>query len=855
MVVDVGARIEFFVSHAGRDRPWAEWVAVQLRAGGHVVELDATDWGVGSDFMTRMNAALRACDTLVALWSEAYFAPGSFAQRELEAADLMKARIVPLRLEEVTAPPLWLKLVWADLFGVDEAGARRVLLDAVAGPAGARREAAFPVPVSAPRLPGRLPGVWNVQPRSHSFAGRDELLVALRKLLQAGGRTAVHALHGVGGVGKTALVTEYAHRFAGDYELVWWVNAEQPALIGEQLAGLAVALGVATRETDTPNAVAAAQGYLRGHERWLVVFDNVPTAADIAVLVPQGPGHVIITSRSPVWTGVAVPLPVDVFTRAESVGMLTDLIRGLDGGEADRLAGALGDLPLALAQAAGVLGETGVTVQAYLQALTATADEVLGEGQPADYPISLAASVRLALSRLEDVSVAAGQLARACALLGPEPIPLWMFAHPEVLPAPLSEVAGHPMQVGQCVGLAGRFGLVQAGPDVVVMHRLTQAVIRDTPAPTGDRTAVSRATVDALLVAGKPDDDGSNPMWWPRWGQLLPHVLAAKPATTTNRDLMHLAAHGLWHVSERGDHRTALALIEDLRATWRQRLGDDHEMTIVAAVMVVGVYDATGRYQEALQLAQDTLERSRRVLGEDNQYTLAAANNLGDCLGRLGRYEEALRVAQDSLERLRRVLGEDHQYTIVSAANVADRLADLGRYEEALRLAQDSLERSRRVLGEDHPATLHAASNVATCLGNLGRVEEALRLDQDTLERLRRVLGEDHPDTLRSARSLAQDLRRLARDEEALPLDLDTLQRSRRILGEDHPDTMRSAENLAEDLRRVGRVEEAQRLEDQLAMSGRPGGGGSVPAPRSDGFGQPDAAASGRRRGWWRRRG
>ena len=53
----------------------------------------------------------------------------------------------------------------------------------------------------------------------------------------------VQALEGMGGVGKTQLAIEYAHQFAGTYDLAWWVNAEQAGLIGEQFAALGAELG------------------------------------------------------------------------------------------------------------------------------------------------------------------------------------------------------------------------------------------------------------------------------------------------------------------------------------------------------------------------------------------------------------------------------------------------------------------------------------------------------------------------------------------------------------------------------------------------------------------------------------
>ena len=39
----------------------------------------------------------------------------------------------------------------------------------------------------------------------------------------------VQSVRGMGGVGKTQLATEYAYPHATDYDLVWWIAAEEPA--------------------------------------------------------------------------------------------------------------------------------------------------------------------------------------------------------------------------------------------------------------------------------------------------------------------------------------------------------------------------------------------------------------------------------------------------------------------------------------------------------------------------------------------------------------------------------------------------------------------------------------------------
>jgi hypothetical protein len=789
-----GGETDFFISHAGRDTGWAEWLAWQLEQAGYTVELDVWDWAPGDDFVARMQTALEAADRLLAVCTEAYFA-SAFGGAELRAAFAGQARaegrIVPVLIEPVRLPPLYAPLISLDLTGLDEPAAAVRLRDRLTGvrPTGPPPfPRAGPAPGGRPGFAGALPGVWRAPPRNPHFTGRDGMLAELRRRLGAGeGTLTVQALYGLGGVGKTQLAIEYAHRFAADYQLVWWIDAEQPVLIPEQLATLAARLDLPSGPT-VADTVERLLAELRDRDGWLLAFDNAERSADITDYRPGGAGHVLITSRSPGWGALGGRLEVDVLTRAETIALLRARIPALDEELADKLAAELGDLPLAAAQAAGYLEQTELPAVDYLRRFRTRRATLLARGEVPCYHGRIDTTWGLSLERLRSEEPAAVQLLELAAFLAPEPIPLTLFTgHPELLDEPLRSTAADPDALADTVGALVGYSLARRHPDGFQLHRLVQAVIRHQLET--DRQQATAERVLALLAAASPGDP-EHPASWVAYAQLVPHMLATAPLGDHHPGSRELVLDITRYLQARGDSSGSRAVCQTLLDRWPRMLGPDHPDTLSAASSLTRALVQLGDGESGRTLAQDTLQRCRRVLSPNHPTTLYSAAVLARALLGLGEVEPARALCQDTLQRCHRVLGPDHPTSLYSATVLARALVELGEVESARALCQDTLQRCRRVLSPDHLIALWAAAALTSALVSLGEAEPAHALGQDTLQRCRRVLSPDHLIALWAAAALTGALARVGEAEPARALGQDTLQRCRRVLGPDSPTTL-----------------------------------------------------------------
>ena len=540
------------------------------------------------------------------------------------------------------------------LAGLSQAEAVALLVDKLNGQRLADPESG----IAALRYPGAdNPQVANIPARNINFTGRDRELQRLRKDLQGQSTASANPLTilGLSGVGKTQVALEYAHRFQSEYDVVWWMNCGQSQYVDASLADLGQRMR-ATFSTSLPEeggVTEVAQQVLellsegRPDQRWLLIYDNAEDIKEVEPLLPDGGGHILITSRNAGWKELGSSAELEVFAREDSIDHLRWRMSEITDAEADQVARVLGDMPLAVAAAGALIAEIGISVSEYLRQLELQPAMVLPEGHLLhDYPPAVAKAWNLSLDQLQEKSPPAARLLEICAMMAQD-ISLGLI-NGQAMADTLKEfdpTISERAMIDRLIRQIDLFALIKFDPNAehIQVHTVVQAVVFERMAEEDRETA--RRAVHRAVSAARPDEDVDDPRSWPRYRLIWPHLTPSRAVSSTDTSVRQLLIERVRYLRQRDDLERGRRRAEEIERVWKTMLGGTLEPDTAESLQrqlfrlqfnLANILRDLARFQESRQVDEAVLAGQEKHLGKDHPHTLQTRGSLGGDLRALG---------------------------------------------------------------------------------------------------------------------------------------------------------------------------------------------------------------------------
>ncbi|WP_455189423.1 tetratricopeptide repeat protein [Actinomyces naeslundii] len=652
--------------------------------------------------------------------------------------------------------------------------------------------------------------------------GRDELFDAV--FTRAEPRT---VLTGMRGSGKTQLAAAIAARCEEEgWPLVAWIHAASRKQIIADLYELALRTGIDAPKNIPPEVIVQRLlDQLRSAEAAdrLFVFDSVENPDDLRDLIPEGAGvrALITTTRRLDWAGLGwLRLTVGAFDREQSIFLLCEHTGDTHREAADRIADALGDVPVAITQAAATAQQGGYSLSGYLNRLSQhSLESSMSRLDGANYPDAVGIALLMAYEQvLEQLRTEHPQQERiAVSLLGA----LSLLAASGVPTHWLLRLDGDSSAVRDTLSFLKSAAIFQESSDgdKTIIHRLQGHVYKETYLDDQKKLGEARTCAASVLSGIDVDRLDNGEQRRDETRHLIEQFLSVasqdySQSLFSEPRVCSTLAETLHDATSLGMSQLALCLTDSVTRAC-DALGPHHPDTLASRNSLAGTYRDAGRLDKAIALYEQTFEDSIRVLGPDHPGTLTSRLNLAGAYRAAGRLDKAITLYEQVFSGRSRVLGPDHRSTLTARDELAGIYREAGRFDEAITLKKQILADAMRIMGPNSPGASAARLNLAATYRDAGRLDKAITLYQENLNEVSRVLGLDHPETLASRHRLAGAYREAGRLDEAIALYQENLDDVARTLGLDHPETLASRGTLAGAYRDAGRIDEAIPLFEQ----------------------------------------
>ena len=639
-------------------------------------------------------------------------------------------------------------------------------------------------------------------------------------------------LVGMRGCGKTQLASALAQQCEDkNWSLVAWMNAGSPESITSDLVELARELKIDTSDQPAPktiirrlfNRLKSADPSDR-----LIVFDNVEDINDICGLVPTGNGLRVVatTTNDKGWNYQWDTIRIGVFDREKSIDYLLTATKFDDRDAADALADRLGDLPLAIAQAAATARNKDLSLAWYLQRLDSRGEELVIRPIPGDeYTDDVATVLWMAVeAAVDSMKNGTKEMARrqlgALALLAESGVPTrWLDPTIEQLDDDETHGAlwGTDEDAHDALTELIHRSIVHQSADkaTTMLHRLQAQVLRD----SWSEEEREQACESAAALLGSVDIDrfraDDSDARFQETRNLIEHLRAfgAQDCFLHLRDYRHFTSalcRAFTHARDLGLVPEVFAL-KELVNTLHKQVGDSREtLSLLAQLAYAHMYMSD--YPTAIRLYKQVLNTCEQILEPNHRDILSTRNDLAYAYYWGDHTDEAIDLFKQVLDDRTRILSSDHEDTLMTGSYLALAYADDGQLERAIALGEQVVKDRDRVLKPDHKYTLVTRNNLADAYKSVGRLTDAIKMYEYVLEARIRTLGNTHHHTRITRNDLAQTYEQAGDLPKAISMYEDLHNDHIRIYGPDHEKTIEVRDRLE-----AAKRELEQREEDSAA--------------------------------------
>ncbi|HEY0323470.1 MAG TPA: tetratricopeptide repeat protein [Pyrinomonadaceae bacterium] len=593
------------------------------------------------------------------------------------------------------------------------------------------------------RHPTPIPALHQLEPPPGDFMGRTSELSELVTAFDER-RANVCLLHGMGGVGKTALALKLAEHLVGHYpDAQIYLNlkgtSQEPLSVTEVMRYVLRSFRPSAELPENDEDLAGCYRSVLHSQKALLFLDNAADRWQVEPLVPPTGCALLITSRQGFHLPGMFPKRLDGLSPDDARKLLLAIAPRI-GGMADVIAGLCGHLPLALRSAARMLVErVDISVAEYMRRLT----DVRQRLEPVSGAISLSYElINQDLQRLWhylavfpdlfDVGAAAsvcgletdaaqdalGEMLRYSLLEWNEPALRYrlhdlmrLFASERLIESERKEA--HRRHAEHYINVL-RMANILFGQSAD--HRWVGIALFDTEWPniqTGQSWAANNTSEDeaaASLCSHYPDAGAHllhlrvHPTECIRWREAA--LAAAHRLNNRTEEAFHLGNLGMDYAAV-GQTRRAIEL-HGLALEISREIGDRHSEANDLRNLAM-CYASLGEPDRAVELLEQSLSVSREI--GDRHGEALVLGNLGIVCSGVGEFRRAINYYEEALPLIRDTGDLMNEGNLLSS--LAGLYALLGEVQRAVELHQKALSISRQV-GD--------LRGIAQSLGNLGWV-------------------------------------------------------------------------------------------------------------------------------------